>query len=135
MFKSILAVMLTLLITANITISSKAMEIEQFSNEKVIVNEFIDKYHPGKNYDDIISLYDFNDKISYLLFTLSDSGYVIIDINDKCVVESGTDNNSFIKADKNKHYYNGPFAYFIEKDGMLFDLTSQEYIMEVVQMS
>ncbi|MBU3210251.1 hypothetical protein [Clostridium algidicarnis] len=127
-FKSILVVMLTLLITANITISSKAMGIEQFSNEKVIVNEFIDKYHPGKNYDDIISLYDFNEKISYLLFTLSDSGYVIIDINDKCVVESGTDNNNFIKADTNKYYYNGPCAYFIEKDGMLFDLTSQEYI-------
>lgn len=53
-------------------------------------------------------LYDINDEVNALLFTIKDGGYSIIHIDNYDVPEYSFESNTYYKLDGSKLYYDGP---------------------------
>ncbi len=90
-------------------------------------NYFYEKEVLGfmKNYTDeftvseCVSLYNFNDELNAYLFVSEKNGYVIISVQNNEITEfSLVQNSPFVNNvnKKDKIYYNGPLAFFKDKD-------------------
>ncbi len=97
-----------------------------FLNDVIIYCEaFLESQGYKSELNDPTTLYNFEDNIEAICFSLSEDGYIIINVNDLSVPEfSFTAPNPYSNYKNDVNYYNGPLSYYRYEDNKFINLKS-----------
>jgi len=108
---------------------SNVFALSKFPSEELqIANDFLINVLDGDACEYYQYLKNVNNEIAYILFQNEHTGYVIIDIESKAVVEGAPHVHPYFTNRNAEYLYNGPLKYYQQRDGAVVDLsTLQEH--------
>ncbi|PJI10090.1 MULTISPECIES: C39 family peptidase [Clostridium] len=127
MIKIFSAVMLlSIILTFNVKAYSNKENYPDFKN---YAESFMKKFNSNCKLNNSIVLYSFQGDKQALFFSSNSSGYIIINLSNRKVIEfSPKKNNKFILDRDKKYFYNGPLAYFEEDNNEIIDCKTKQRI-------
>lgn len=124
----ILTIILTFILSTNV-FAANSNTTSQDSRAKNIAENFVKKIDKNKKIIDEIPLYGINNNKKAILFSLKNSGYIIIDLRNNSIPEfSINQNNRYFNKKNKKYLYNGPLNYYEKKDNKIINLKTNSEI-------
>ncbi len=103
-----------------------AENISEFKDEVAYAKLFLQVQGYGENsISNPVKLYNFDEEVEAVCFTVNNSGYIIINVNDLEVPEYALEVANPFSDEKERIIYNGPLAYYIKENGKIKNLKTK----------
>jgi len=129
--KKILSIVLALAIIFAMSATVFASELSSSRLSLIVknVNTFLSTVNSHKKINDVVELYNFNNSIEALWFSLSGGGYIVASYKDGHVIEYSPNDLpvKYVNWDsKSRIYYGGPMSFNVIKNHMYMDIVTGE---------
>ena len=111
----------------NMSVSANTVNtIDRYQSIKEYAESFLNNYGVNVNLSEPHELYNFDDTVDALLFTIPQKGYIIVNTNDYSIPEFSLESNTaYCFTDNYKKYYNGPTEYYEQINNQFVDEQSK----------
>lgn len=113
--------------TASLSASASTTNIsERYQSIKEYAESFLESYGLNVNLSEPHELYNFDDTVDALLFTIPQKGYIIVNTSDYSIPEFSLESDTaYCFTDNYTKYYNGPTEYYELVNNQLVDERSK----------
>ncbi len=101
-----------------------------FSIEKNYGEMFLESIGHTEKLSNPIPLFNLDDELEAVNFSMGKNGYIIINVKDLSIPELSFENSSPFKSHSETYVYNGPLAYMTKTNGKFIDLMSSKIVKE-----